>query len=294
MINIIFIIIFSQIEAKANLSREYLNKKFTAGDPFEILVEIKAPAGQKPAGPFIDSIEPFVIIDQKHKIIQEKGQSKDIYLLKVAAFSAGDLKFPSIKFFLRDSTRLDTIKTNEVPIKIISVLPEKMEDINDIKEAVEFPNPLPLLLVLILAGSGMLSFIGMKLYKKYKRIKAEKKPSIPCWEQAMHAINNLLGQDLVAKGLLKKFYYTLSEILKRYLEFRFGFPAIEQTTTEIIQSMKRDKIPLRDEFADFFSRIDRVKYTKYIPPQNEIETIVNQARDLISRTIPEQNLPEQR
>lgn len=283
-----------QIESKASMAKEFVNKKFTVGDQFEILVEIKTPAGIIPSDPFIDSLEPFVIIDQRHKSIQEKGILKNIYLLKAASFAAGDLKFPAVKFLVRDSVRVDTIRTNEVAITVHSVLPEKMEDINDIKRAVEFSNPLPLVIVLGLAGLGILYFIGAKLYKKYKKLKTETKPSLPCWDEAMDAITNLLNQDLITRGLLKKFYYTLSEILKRYLEYRFGFPAIEQTTTEILLSMKRDKIPLCDEFTDFFYRVDRVKYTKYIPPQSEIDNILSQAKELITKTIPKDDIQEQK
>ncbi|MGQ9534594.1 MAG: hypothetical protein ACUVTF_05080 [bacterium] len=293
--NLILIFLASaQIEAKANLAKEFVNKKFTVGDQFEILVEIKTPAQIQPSEPFIDSLEPFVIIDQKHRSIQEKGVLKNIYLLRAASFSPGDLKFPAVKFLIRDSVKVDTIKTNEVAMTVNSVLPEKMEDINDIKGAVEFPNPLPLVIVLGLAGLGILYLIGTKLYKKYKKLKMETKPSLPCWDEAMNAITNVLNQDLIAKGLFKKFYYTLSEILKRYLEYRFGFPAIEQTTTEIILHMKREKIPLRDEFTDFFHRVDRVKYTKYVPPQSEIEAIVGQAKELITKTIPKDDTQEQK
>lgn len=293
--NIILIFLAStQIEAKASMAKEFVNKKLTVGDPFEILVEVKTPAGMNPSEPFIDSLEPFAIIGQTHKSIQEKGMLQNIYLLRVASFAAGDLKFPAVKFLVRDSVRVDTIRTNEVAIIVNSVLPEKMEDINDIKRAAEFPNPLPLVLMLGLAGLGILYFIGAKLYKKYKKLKTETKPSLPCWDEAMDAITNLLNQDLIASGLLKRFYYTLSEILKRYLEYRFGFPAIEQTTTEIIQNMKKDKIPLRDEFTDFFSRVDRVKYTKYIPPQSEIDNIISQAKDLITKTIPKDDIQEQK
>lgn len=291
----IFLIFFiSQIEAKADLTKEFINKKFTVGDQFEILVETKTPIEKKISEPFIDSLEPFVIIDQKHKSIQEKGALQNIYLFKVASFSPGELKFPPVKFLVRDSIHLDTIKTNEVPITVSAVLPEKMEDINDIKDAIEFPNPLPIIILLIIAAISIFGFIGMKLYKKLKKAKFETKPPLPSWEQAMNAIDNLLKQDFIAKGFIKKFYYTLSEILKQYLEYRFGFPAIEQTTTEIIQDMKKNKTPLRDEFASFFYQVDLVKYTKYIPVQNEIETIVSNAKELISKTIPKEDSGEQK
>jgi len=285
---ILIFLMFSQIEATANLSKNFVNKKLTVGDQFEIIAELTSPAGKKFSEPFVDLLEPFVIINQEHKSIQEKGHLRTIYILKVAPFNVGDMRFPPIKFILKDSTGIDTIKTNEVPVKVNSVLPEGMKDINDIKEAIEFPNPLPLIIFIIVIGVGILGFIGFKLYKRYERVRLETKPSVPCWEEAIEAINNLLKQELISAGLLKKFYYSLSEILKRYLEYRFGFPAIEQTTTEIIYSMKKEKISLREGFGEFFARADLVKYAKYIPPQADIEAIIYQAKDLITKTIPKE------
>jgi hypothetical protein len=96
----------------------------------------------------------------------------------------------------------------------------------------------------------------------------------------------LPAQDLLAKGLIKKYYYALSEILKRYLERRFEFPAIEQTTTEIVSSMRTRKTPLREDFGRFFDHADMVKYAKFIPPQKEIEGAALAVKDLVIRTKP--------
>jgi hypothetical protein len=120
---------------------------------------------------------------------------------------------------------------------------------------------------------------------KQKRILTEEK--IPCWTRALNAIDSLLKEDFIKKGMIKKFYYTLTEILKRYLEERFQFPAVEQTTTEIFHSMKSLKIPLREDFQHIFSYADMVKYAKFIPPQDATDSIVNKAKELILKTVPE-------
>jgi len=279
--------IFSQFEAKAELAKEFFNKKLTIGDPFEIQVEVSIPANKNISEPFIDSIEPFAIIEQKHKIIQEKGKAKHNYRFRVSAFNTGELKFPPLKFLLRGDSKIDTIQTNPVDIKITSILPEGMKDINDIKEMIDFPNPLPAIILIIVICAGVIAFLGIKFYKKLKQKKIIKEEKIPCWTRALNAIDSLLREDFINKGMIKKFYYTLTEILKRYLEERFDFPAIEQTTTEIVQSMKMLKIPLRDDFQSVFQYADMVKYAKFIPPQDATDGIVNKAKELILKTVPE-------
>uniref|UniRef100_A0A7C6EJ10 Protein BatD n=1 Tax=candidate division WOR-3 bacterium TaxID=2052148 RepID=A0A7C6EJ10_UNCW3 len=279
--------IFSQFEAKADLAKGSINKKLTIGDPFEILIEVSIPANKNISEPFIDSIEPFAIIKQKHKIIQEKGKAKHSYRLQVSAFNIGELKFPPVKFLLREGSKTDTIQTNPVDIKITGTLPQGMKDINDIKEMIDFPNPLPVIILIIVICAGVIAFLGIKFYKKLKQKRILTEEKIPCWTRALNAIDSLLKEDFIKKGMIKKFYYTLTEILKRYLEERFQFPAVEQTTTEIFHSMKSLKIPLREDFQHIFSYADMVKYAKFIPPQDATDSIVNKAKELILKTVPE-------
>ncbi len=283
---ILLLLMLTQIETKAYLAKEYVNKKLTIGDPFEILVVIEAPVNKKISQVFADSIEPFVILDQKRKIVQEKGKVIDTYHFKVAAFNTGELTLPPFKFTVGEGTTLDTIQTNTIEVKVQSLLSEDMKDINDIKPMIEFPNLLPFILMIVVILLAIVLFFGFRLYRRIKRRIASPEKLIPCWEKALNALDALLKEEIVDGRTLKKFYYALTEILKRYLEERFGFPAIEQTTTEIIQSMKLQKIPLRDDFQTVFTYADMVKYAKFIPPQNATENLVKQVRELIHKTIP--------
>ncbi len=283
---ILLLLMLSPIQTKAYLAKEYVNKKLTIGDPFEIVVVVEAPVNKKVSQPFADSLEPFVILNQKHRIVQEKGKVIDTYHFKVAAFNTGDLTLPPFKFIVGEGTTLDTIHTNTIEVKIQSLLPEDMKDIHDIKPMIEFPNLLPFILIIAVILIAIVLFVGFRLYKKFKRRMVSPEKLIPCWEKALNALDALLKEEIVDSRTLKKFYYALTEILKRYLEERFGFPAIEQTTTEILQSMKLQKIPLRDNFQTAFTYADMVKYAKFIPPQNATENLVKQLKELIQKTIP--------
>lgn len=275
-----------QISAGLELAPEYRGKELTVGDPFEVILTLEHPQNKRLSGPFVDSIEPYVLLDQKNKVVAEKGIVTSTYRIKLAAFNTGELKLPRFKFMSQDSTRTDTVQCEEAVVKITSVMSDKMTDINDIKKQFEFPNLLPVIIIAILAGAAILFFLGYKLYLRFRRLHAMAEPQIPCWEEAFAAIERLPVKDLLAKGLIKKYYYALSEILKRYLERRFDFPAIEQTTTEIAASMKFKKIPERDAFGKFFDRADMVKYAKFVPPQNEVEDVVATVKDLITKTMP--------
>jgi len=291
---VIIFLVLSQIEIKAGLDKQYVNKKLTIGDPFEITLTLTYAQGTDISEPFLDSIEPFVILDQKNKIVREKGKIINTYNVRLVPFNTGEFKIPSFKFLHKDGEISDTLKSNTVPIKIASVMPENMSDINDIKKAVEYPNYLPLIIAGIILALAVLVFLGCKFYRKFKKARGIAKPLIPPWIEAIVAIENIPVKEWLARGLIKKYYYSLSEILKHYIERRFEFNAAEQTTTEIITTLKMQKIPLREDFGKFFTRADLVKYAKFVPAQDELSTAVQRAKDLVNKTRPAQEPVEKK
>ena len=265
------------------------SKKLTIGDQFRMTFTVKHPK-VIPISPLaVDTIDPFGIIERK--VTQKTMGDKMIstFDLKIAAFATGDLKIPPFRVFFQTNPKdsiLKFVATDSIPISIASVLPEDMKDINDIKKPIDFPNFLPLIIIGILVGLGVLTFIGFRLAKKFRKIGEMLKPLPPPWEEALAAINRIPVQDWLTNNLIKRYYYTISEILKRYLERRFLFPALEQTTTELIRTMKQNKIPERDGFGNFFTNSDMVKYAKYVPPRDEMVGVIDSAKELINKTKP--------
>lgn len=265
------------------------SKKLTVGDPFKMTFTVKHPK-EIPISPLaVDTIDPFGIIEQK--VTQKTMGDKMIstFDLKLAAFATGDLKIPPFRVFFQTNpkdTVLKFVATDSIPISIASVLPEDMKDINDIKKPIDFPNFLPLIIIGVLVGLGILVFIGYRLAKRFRQIREMIKPLPPPWEEAINAINRIPAEEWLTNNLIKRYYYTISEILKRYLERRFLFPAVEQTTTELIRTMKQNKTPERDGFVNFFTSSDMVKYAKFVPPRDEMVGMIDNVKDLINKTKP--------
>lgn len=264
-------------------------KRLTVGDQFKITVTVTHPK-TIPISPLaVDTIDQFSIIEQKFTQKSKGDMMISTFDLKLAAFAIGDLKIPSFRVFFQtnpDDTVLKYVATDSIPISIVSVLPEDMRDINDIKNPIDFPNFLPLIILALLVGTGVITFLGFHLTKRLRRIKEIIKPLAPPWEEALMALNRIPVEDWLNNNRIKQYYYTISEILKRYLERRFFFPALEQTTTELVRTMKQNKIPERDGFSNFFARSDMVKYAKFIPPRDEMVGVIEQVKELINRTKP--------
>ena len=144
----------------------------------------------------------------------------------------------------RDKTKVDQILTDVHRLRCEGY-------INDLKKAVEFPYYLPLIVAGIILICTIAGYFGYKYLKKLRKARANARPWVPPWIEAIVAIENIPIKEWLEKGLVKKYYYALSEILKQYIERRFEFNAAEQTTTEIIAHLKLQKIPLRDDFDRF-------------------------------------------
>ena len=105
------------------------------------------------------------------------------------------------------------------------------------------------------------------------------------------SLDGLPWREWLEAGHFKRYYYALSEILKRYIERRFEFQAAEQTTTEVLAAMRLHRTPMRDDIAGFFLRSDLVKYSRVIPPDEEARAAIDQVREFVTRTRPADPVP---
>lgn len=283
---IVLLALLAQTTIDVAIDQHYLNKKLTIGDPFTITLTLSYPQQDMMSEPFADSLGAFVITEQKNTLRQTGGMVTSTYLMKLVAFDTGELQIPAFTVMHTHADSVDTLTSTPLSISIASVLPEDMTDINDLKPAVEYPNFLPLIIAGILVASGILTYGAIWLIKRYRKLKAIATPPVPPWIEALAALENIPVSEWIEKGMVKRYYYTLSEILKRYLERRFTFNALEQTTTEIVYQMKTQKVPLRDDFSIFFTRADLVKYAKLIPPAEELQGAAARVRSLVEQTTP--------
>ena len=106
-------------------------------------------------------------------------------------------------------------------------------------------------------------------------------------EIAYAALEELLAENLVAKGEMKTFYLRLSNILRHYIENRFDLSAPEQTTEEFLDDLRtRDAlIPLHKELLKkFLQHCDMVKFARHQPTNEEIQQIFDACKQFIAET----------
>jgi len=266
--------------------------RLTVGDRFEVTLVVKIPPRGLVTGPLSDSMDVFLVGDETRKSVpRADGWTESTYRLSVAGFKPGTHRLPVFTFLVQAGSKADTLRSDTASVAIASVLPDSMKDINGLKPAESFPNYWLWLVPGALLLLGALAWLGRRLYQRLRRIQELTQAPLPPWEEALNALDALPWQEWLEAGQFKRYYYALSEVLKRYIERRFEFSAVEQTTTELLASMRLYKTPMRDDVGKFFLRSDLVKYSKVTPPEDEAQSAIGQVREFVLKTKPQEPAP---
>ena len=83
-------------------------------------------------------------------------------------------------------------------------------------------------------------------------------------QKAMKAIDEIKAEHMTASEDQKEYYTRLTDTLRQYIRERFGFNAMEMTTSEIIFHLQESgDSTMIAELKDLFETADLVKFAKY-------------------------------
>ena len=125
-----------------------------------------------------------------------------------------------------------------------------------------------------------------------------KAPAIPHYQFALERLKKLKEGKWWQQGDVKHYHASISEILREYLENEYGFPALEQTTREVMRSITLTTVDKEQQVH--LKRIlvlsDLVKYAKEKPTTEDNKDMMTLAIEFVNKTKPmviEQNEKEE-
>ena len=200
----------------------------------------------------------------------------------ITAWDSGSYYIPPFKL-------KNDITTEALLLNVMSIAIDKNADLKDIKQPLDAKYELSDFLPWILLFACIVLIIY--LLKKYMSNKKEKpittiaKAIIPAHITALEELNNIEKQELWQNGKIKKYHSGISEILRKYMENRFNFIALELTTDEILIDIK-DKISIENhnELRRTLQRADLAKFAKSKPNENENKESMQLARKFVDQT----------
>ena len=101
----------------------------------------------------------------------------------------------------------------------------------------------------------------------------------------MQEIERIKSEKVWQKGQSKEYYTELTDAIRTYIKNRFGFNALEMTSSEIIDKLQdiSDKESIKD-LMFLFQTADLVKFAKHSPLMNENDMNLVNAVEFINNT----------
>ena len=147
----------------------------------------------------------------------------------------------------------------------------------------------------------LLALVLLWLYSHWRQNKPliqiiRRKRKLPAHQVAMNEIERIKSERKWAEEDSKEYYTQLTDTLRNYIRERYGFNAMEMTSSEIIEHLmqEQDETALA-ELRQLFQTADLVKFAKYTTMINENDANLVSAIDFINQTKIEidPNLPEE-
>lgn len=213
----------------------------------------------------------------------------------VQAFDSGEWHLNPVLLIEPDTIRCD------IPL-VIKVNPIKVDPNGDIKDFAPVLGPERKLLdyvpdwltslwwvwILLLIAATLL-YAYFKWWRKGKNPLKRVKKRKPPYEEAVERLNLLKSKQLWQNGREKDYYTGLTDILREYIDRRFGINAIEMTSSEIIDALKNNSETqlVNDQLSEILAIADFVKFAGQRPLADDNERSFQRAVNFVDATKPQ-------
>jgi hypothetical protein len=127
-----------------------------------------------------------------------------------------------------------------------------------------------------------LAFWFVRRWRKRAAVKAPE-PVLPADFVALRRLEEIERMGLLESGDFKKYYTLVVDVLRVYLEKRYGIVAMDQTTDEILWALRRVEVDAA-EVEPLLREADLVKFAKHQPEVPIAKGLVEGVRKFVART----------
>lgn len=223
---------------------------------------------------------------------------REAYL--ITSFDSGVYMLPSFPFAFSMDTISDTLWTNPLVLGVQTMKVDTTKQaICDIKKPYDAPWSFWEFMAeywyYFVIGLGVI-VIGFLIYlyfrkrkKKEPLIRVLRKPEEPPHVIALRELDRLKNEKLWQQSRFKEYHTRLTEIIRQYLEDRFGITAMEQTTWEILGEWSNTgnvETKLYKALEQILVLADLVKFAKATPLPDENDMSMRNAYLFVNETTP--------
>ena len=293
---LIIICVLAGFSSAQNISVETSTdtSAYKVGDYIHYTIQVKARKDLIVNGPAVsDTLAGMELISQQTPQKEDAaGRQVITYSYTFSKYDSSDVTIPPVPVYYKakGDTAEKVITTSEVyfTVRPLKVNPE--EGIKDVKDPLTIPLDWKWIALWVIIGLIILA-AAYYMYRKYQERKAGYVPEkvvikIPAHVAALKSLRVLREKQLWQKGMVKEYHSEITEIIRRYFEERFNLPALEMTSGEAVEELRRrpgtEKIIT--DTQDFLTNADLVKFAKYQPMASVNEEMMKQAEDIVQKT----------
>ncbi|MGV8826773.1 MAG: hypothetical protein ACWA6U_00510 [Breznakibacter sp.] len=215
----------------------------------------------------------------------------------VTSFDSGLHYIPPFRFESVVNGTLSNHETASLAINVVNPF-EKVdpaEGITDIKPPYNLPFSLAELLRYLpyIVGAMLLMGILTILILLYLRRKGKivaiipEKPKDPAYVVALRELERIKGEKLWQRNMVKEYYSEIADTIRKYIEERFGIPAMEFTTDQTLKALKKTGFSDQrnfDQLNHLLTTSDLVKFARFEPLPDEHDLLMIHALFFVNQT----------
>lgn len=182
-----------------------------------------------------------------------------------------------------------SVRTPEVQIAVLSLVPPDAQDVRDLAPLVEFPRSIwPYIVggaLLLLLAALLALYLWRRRQREGEDVATPQAPAEPPYVEAMKRLKAIEHVDLRRREAIQPFYTELSDIFRHYLVRRLHVNAKEMTTGELTRHLAVHDVLQEDtrrELQIVLSLADYVKFADAEPPPEEGRGALSSVRGLVT------------
>lgn len=302
----LFFVLCSSSFAQLSATLRADSNQIQIGDHLKVRLTVKHDKNLKIFFPVItDTLGNLELISaSKIDTTAEANATSLTQLYTVSAFDSGEYYAGPVKIFFTNSTgEPDSVFSNDIAVRVNTLDVDTAKPFKPIKAPLEVGYAWTEFLPYIIVGIWLLVvIIGAAYYmwreqQKKKLVPYERpKPKDPAHIWARKELKKLEEEKLWQKDEVKLYYSRLTDILRMYLEYRYGWYAMESTTEEIQSGMNNYylKEKAKENLLSILRTGDLVKFAKLLPLPDENLRAMDNAYTFIDFTEPNENKEEKK
>lgn len=211
----------------------------------------------------------------------------------LSAYDSGSFRAGPQKVLWKSKDgKTDSLFSDALLIHVTTIPVDTAKAFKPIKEPISVAYSFSEFVPLIAGSLVLLALLAWLIYFYHSRknrqpVTIERpKPKDPPDVWARKELKKLEDEKLWQQDEIKKYYSRLTDILRLYLEYRYGWFALESTTEKIREDISQYQImqDAQDDLLSVLFEADLVKFAKRIPPPDTNRKVMEQAYRLIELT----------